>query len=68
MERSKRKIKYNKYPTEGNHITINKETFVQIFSVNKKKHYYNDLDINAFNDNKKLWQRIKPLFSDKQKS
>ena len=29
--------------------------------------YYNNLDLNIFDDNKKFWQRIKPLFSDKHK-
>ena len=31
----------------------------------QKKHYYNNLDIKIFNDNKTFWQRVKPLFSDK---
>ena len=26
------------------------------------------MDLNIFADNKKFWQRVKPLFSDKQKS
>ena len=32
----------------------------------EKKNYYNNLDLKILDDNKKFWQRIKPLFSDKQ--
>ena len=69
MERSERKNMYNKYRTEENKSHYNKQ---RNFCVNllrkQKKHYYNNLDINVFNDNKKSWQRIEPLFSEKQKS
>ena len=41
--------------------------FVSFFRKEKRK-YYNNLDLNIFADNKKFWQRVKPLFSDKQKS
>ena len=62
-------VQYNKYPTEENKSHYNKQ---RNFCVNllrkQKKYYYNNLDISVFNDNKKFWQRIKPLFSDKQKS
>ena len=34
----------------------------------EKRKYYNNLDLNIFDDYKKFWQRIKPLFSDKQKA
>ena len=33
-----------------------------------KKKYYNNLDLKILDDDKTFWQRIKPLFSDKQKS
>ena len=33
----------------------------------EKKRYNNNLDITIFTDNKKFWQRIRPLFSEKQK-
>ena len=46
---------------------INRETFVSLLKKEKRK-YYNNLDMNIFDDNKKFWQRIKPLFSDKQKA
>ena len=31
-----------------------------------KKNYYNNLDLKIFDDSKKFWERIIPLFSDKQ--
>ena len=69
MKRSKLKNKYNKFPTEENKSLYNKQ---RNFCVNllrkEKRNYYNNLDINIFNDNKKFWQRVRPLFSDKQKS
>ena len=39
---------------------------MQIYLREKKK-YYNNLDLHIFKDNKTFWQRVKPLFSDKQK-
>ena len=36
------------------------------FIEKREKKYYNNLDLRIFDDNKKFWQRIKPLFSDKQ--
>ena len=69
MKRSKLKNKYNKFLTEENKSLYNKQ---RNFCVNllrkEKRNYYNNLDINIFNDNKKFWQRVRPLFSDKQKS
>ena len=66
MHRSKLKNKYNKSPTETNKILYKKQ---RNFCVNllkkEKKNYYNNLDIKIFDDNRKFWQRIKPLFSDK---
>ena len=34
----------------------------------EKRNYYNNLDIKVLDDNKKFWQSIKPLLSNKQKS
>ena len=67
MHRSKLKNNYNKNPTEENKILYKRQ---RNFSVNllrkEKKKYYNNLDMKIFQDNKKFWQTIKPLFSDKQ--
>ena len=67
MHRSKLKNNYNKKPTETNKLLYKKQ---RNFCVNllkkEKKKYYNNLDLRIFDDNKTFWQRIKPLFSDKQ--
>ena len=69
MERSKLKNRYNKYPTKANKIIYNKQRNFCVHLLRKeKKKYYNNLDINIFSDNKKFWQRVRPLLSDKQKS
>ena len=31
----------------------------------RKRKYYSNLDMNIFEDNKKFWQNVKPLFSNK---
>ena len=66
MHRSKLKNIYHKRPTETNKILYKKQ---RNFCVNllkkQKKNYYNHLDIKVFEDNKKFWKRIKPLFSEK---
>ena len=68
MHRSKLKNKYHKNPTEINKLLYKKQ---RNFCVNllrkQKKNYYNNLDIKIFADNRKFWQRIKPLFSEKNK-
>ena len=40
---------------------------VNLLKRTKKKHFAN-LDINCISDNKKVWQTVKPLFSNKVKS
>ncbi len=68
MHRSKLKNKYHKNPTEINKLLYKKQ---RNFCVNllrkQKKNYYNNSDIKIFADNRKFWQRIKPLFSEKNK-
>ena len=67
MHRSKLKNRYNKNPNE-----INKRLYKtqRNFCVNllrkEKREYYNNLDIKIFEDNRKFWQKVKPLFSNKQ--
>ena len=34
----------------------------------EKKRFYNNLDLNVIEDNRKFWKSIKPLFSDKNKT
>ena len=42
------------------------EIFVSLLR-KEKKIYYNNLDLKIFDDNKRFWRSVKPLFSDKQK-
>ena len=68
MHRSKLKNKYNKCPTEQNKISYNLQRNYCVSLLKKEKRkYYNNLNPKIFKDNKTFWQRVKPLFSDKQK-
>ena len=68
MERSRLKHRYNKSPTEENYTIFKKQRNYCVNLVTKtKKEYYNDLNPNIFEDNKKFWQAIRPFISDKQK-
>ena len=67
MHRSKLKNKYNKNPTVPNKLLYKKQGNICVNLLKKeKKKYYNNLDLRIFDDNKKFWQRIKPLLTDKQ--
>ena len=66
MHRSKLKNVYNKNPTELNKSNYKKQrNFCVGLLAKEKKKYYNNLDLNIFDDNRKFWQKIKPLFSKK---
>ena len=66
MHRSKLKNQYHKNPTESNKEAYKKQRNFCVGLVQKeKKKYYNNLDIKIFSDNKKFWQKVKPLFSEK---
>ena len=66
MQRSKLKNRYNKNPTEDNKNLYKKQRNFCVSLLRKeKKKYYNNLDMNIFNDNNKFWKSIKPLFSEK---
>ena len=68
MHRSKLKNRYNKDPTEDNKILFHKQRNHCVKLLRKeKRRYYNNLDLNIIQDNKRFWQNIKPLFSDKHK-
>ena len=51
-------------------IRLYKTEKLLCFFIGKRniKTYYNNLDLKIFDDNKTFWQRIKSLFTDKQKS
>ena len=66
MHRSKLKNQYHKNPTESNKAAYKKQRNFCVGLVQKeKKKYYNNLDLKIFADNKKFWQKVKPLFSEK---
>ena len=67
MHRSKLKNNFNKNPTEENKELYKKQRNYCVSLLKKeKKNYYNSLDLTIFEDSKKFWQSVKPLFSNKQ--
>ena len=69
MHRSKLKNLFNKNPTEMNKTNYKgQRNFCVNLLKREKRNYYNNLDIKVLDDNKKFWQSIKPLLSNKQKS
>ena len=66
MLRSSLRNKYNKSSTPNNlraYKTQRNKCVNLVKSVKKK--YYSNLDTKIFKDNKKFWNSLKPLFSDK---
>ena len=62
MERSRLKNKYNNFPNEVNKISYKKQrNFCTNLLKKVKNIFYNNLDINIFNDNKKFWKCIRPF-------
>ena len=68
MHRSKLKNLFNKNPNDENKRLYKRQRNLCVSLLRKvKKNYYNNLDLKIFEDNRKFWRSIKPLFSDKQK-
>ena len=68
MHRSPLKNNYNKNPTGANKTLYKKQrNYCVNLLCKEKRKYYNNLDLRIFEDNKTFWQRIKPLFSEKNK-
>ena len=68
MHRARLKNRYHKFPTEKNKILYKKRrNFCVSLLKKEKKNYYNNLDLKVFEDNKKFWRAVKPLFSEKAK-
>ena len=66
MTRARLRNKYNRTKSEEDRIAYSKfKNFCTNLLVKEKKKYYGDLDIKIFEDNKKFWERVKPLFSEK---
>ena len=69
MHRSRLKNNFNKNPSDGNKRLYNKQrNFCVSLLKKEKRKYYNNLDVKIFDNNKTFWKRIKPLFSDKQRT
>ena len=67
MHRSKLKNNFNKNPNEENKRLYRRQrNFCVALLKRERKKYYNNLDLRIFKDNKKFWQKVKSLFSDKQ--
>ena len=68
MIRSRLRNKFNKNPTVENETAykIQRNLCVKLFR-NAKKEYYGNLDHCILSDNKKFWEVMKPLFSEKKK-
>ena len=69
MHRSKLKNIYHEIPNELNKNNYKKQ---RNFCVNllrrEKKKYFNNLDVNVLQDNRTFWKKIRPLFSEKNKT
>ena len=69
MRRSQLRSKYLKKRSETNRLAYAKQRNFCVSLLRKtKKDYYANLNEKDIADNKKFWQRVKPLFSDKVKS
>ena len=66
MQRCKLKSNFNKYPIDENKKLYNKQWNLCVTLKKEKGNYYNNLDLNIFDDNNKFWQWIKSLSSDKE--
>ena len=69
MLRTKLRNQFLKKRTLEARIKYNKQRNICVSLVKKaKRNYYENLDLNDINDNKKFWATVKPLFSNKIKS
>ena len=68
MHRARLKNRYHKFPTEKDkNLYKQHRTFCVSLLKKEKKHYYNNLVLKVFEDNKKNWRVVEPLFSEKAK-
>ena len=66
MTRSRLRNKFLKSPSHDNEYNYKKQRnyCTSLFRKEKKK-FYDNIDISLITDNKKFWQSVKPLFSEK---
>ena len=69
MNRSRLKNRFLKNPNEENKLKYNKQRNYCVNLLRKvKRNYYSNLNIKNITDNKKFWNTVKPLFSEKSNS
>ena len=69
MKRSRLRNKFLRTRTEISQIEYKKQRNLCVNLLKKaKKDHYANLDLNCMTDNKKFWQTVKPLFSNKVKA
>ena len=68
MIRLRLRKKFNKNPTVENELAYKtqRNLCVKLFRKTKKE-YYGNIDKSILSDNKKFWEVMKPLFSEKEK-
>ena len=67
MTRTRLRNKFLKNPNEINKSNYSKHRNYCVNLLRKEKNnYFNNIDLKLIIDNKKIWNTIKPLFSDKQ--
>ena len=68
MKRSELATKYRRAPTEENLRAWKKhKNYCSNLYKKERKNYYESLDMKNLTDNKKFWDTIKPIFSNKAK-
>ena len=68
MKRSELASKYRRSPTDENLNAWKKhKNYCSNLYKKERKNYYESLDMNNLTDNKKFWDTIKPIFSNKAK-
>ena len=69
MNRSRLKNRFLKNPNEENKLKYNKQRNYCVNLLRKvKRNYYSNLNIKNITDNKKVWNTVQPLFSEKSNS
>ena len=66
MRRTQLQNKYYKTKTDEDLKSFKKQrNFVSHLYKKRRKQFFNKLDITNFTDNKKFWENVNPLFTDK---
>ena len=69
MKRTQLQNKFYKSKNVDDQKALKKQrNFVSRLYKKRRKMFYNSIDLKNFTDNKKFWENVNPLFSDKTKS